>query len=384
MEKLFIHGPLTDSEVRVAVFGPAAADWQTSASALPGYRICKVAGASFPVLFQDENAAAPGLLLDPVCGEAMERLLFFAGVFDLELGETPVQEQGRRVAVGCLFPKSPSPEPGEPWRPEDWSPDDKAVFLDMCGEIMRCREGGSSRGDASLLKGVSGRALARVAARRKRDVVTWRSGLARDDVRPAGVETPYSAFFAIEEHRLAHRRFDDGWTPELLRAVFVSADASVVLPYDPATDRVLLVEQFRPGPWARGDANPWCLEVVAGRCDQDESAEDTARREAVEEAGITLGRMERIGSYYSSPGAMTEYLTGFIGEADLQGGGGLHGLPSEHEDIRTIVLDRAEAMAAVATGEINNAHTLLPLFYLELHHGRLRAQWTEAARQASP
>ena len=103
----------------------------------------------------------------------------------------------------------------------------------------------------------------------------------------------------------------------------------------------------------------------------------TARREAQEEAGLQLGRLEQIGRYYSSPGTVAEYLCAFVGEADLSEGGGLHGLISEDEDIRAIVVGRGEAMAAVASGEINNAHTILPLLYLELHHRRLRELWSE-------
>ncbi|MCB2157335.1 MAG: NUDIX domain-containing protein, partial [Rhodobacteraceae bacterium] len=45
-------------------------------------------------------------------------------------------------------------------------------------------------------------------------------------------------------------------------------------------DRVLLIEQFRMGPYARGDAEPWLIEAIAGRVDPGETPEDAARREA--------------------------------------------------------------------------------------------------------
>ena len=50
-----------------------------------------------------------------------------------------------------------------------------------------------------------------------------------------------------------------------------------MLPYDPGRDRVLLIEQFRPAPMARGDRNSWCIEVIAGRIDTTETQEQTAR-----------------------------------------------------------------------------------------------------------
>ena len=127
---------------------------------------------------------------------------------------------------------------------------------------------------------------------------------------------------------------------------------------------MLLIEQFRAGPHARRDPRPWCLETVAGRCDALEPPEATARREAREEAGLELGRLERIAAYYPSPGIVAEYITAFVGEADLGGAGGVHGLPEEHEDIRALVVPLEAALAAVATGEINNAPLMLSLYWL--------------------
>ena len=57
------------------------------------------------------------------------------------------------------------------------------------------------------------------------------------------------------------------------RAAFVSGDAVTVLPYDPLRDRVLVVEQFRAGPQARGDAQAWQMEAIAGRIDPGETPE---------------------------------------------------------------------------------------------------------------
>ena len=45
-----------------------------------------------------------------------------------------------------------------------------------------------------------------------------------------------------------------------------------MLPYDPATGDVLLVEQFRAGPLLRGAPDAWTLEPVAGIIDPGEDA----------------------------------------------------------------------------------------------------------------
>ncbi len=190
-----------------------------------------------------------------------------------------------------------------------------------------------------------------------------------------GLERPYTGFFALEEHRLSHRLFGGGWSAPLSRTVLSVGDAVTVLPYDSARDRVLLIEQFRAAMVARGDPCPWGVEVVAGRLDQDGDAEATARREAHEEAGIELGRMETIAAYYTTPGFAAEHVTSFVGEASLEGAGGLHGEASEHEDIRAFVVGLDEALDGIASGEIDNAPAILSLLWLARNRDRLRAAW---------
>jgi nudix-type nucleoside diphosphatase (YffH/AdpP family) len=139
-------------------------------------------------------------------------------------------------------------------------------------------------------------------------------------------------------------------------------------------DRILLVEQFRMGPWRRGATYPWMLEPVAGRVDPGETPESTARREAVEEAGLTLRGLERIGSGYPTPGYSTEYFHVFLGLCDLPDGiEGHHGEAEEHEDIRTHVLDWAQAEDLLSRGEADNMPLVLALVWLSRERSRLRA-----------
>jgi nudix-type nucleoside diphosphatase (YffH/AdpP family) len=195
------------------------------------------------------------------------------------------------------------------------------------------------------------------------------------DVEPVGRDFAYAHYFGVEEHRLRHRRFDGTMSEVIGRGVFTSGDAVTVLPYDPRNDSVLMIEQFRAGPFARRDPRPWSLEPPAGRADRAEPPEETARREAREEAGLEIGRIERIASFYPSPGIISEYITAFVGEADLGRAGGIHGLAEEHEDIRALVVPRADALAACASGEIDTAPLLLSLYWLDRHAGRLRRAW---------
>lgn len=193
------------------------------------------------------------------------------------------------------------------------------------------------------------------------------------DVQVAALREPYARFFAVEEYDLSFRQFGGGMGPLVTRAVFISGDAVTVLPYDPARDRVLVVEQFRSGPFARGDANPWQLEAIAGRIDAGETATDAARREAVEEAGLTLGALEKVAEYYPTPGICAEYLYSYVALCDLpDGAAGVFGVAGEAEDIRGHLIEFDDLMALVGSGEVGNGPLLLSALWLQRERGRLR------------
>lgn len=191
--------------------------------------------------------------------------------------------------------------------------------------------------------------------------------------RITAVDEPYAAYFSVEEIRLTQRRNDGAWTDPLLRAVFVSGDATVVLPWDPLRDRVMLIDQMRAGPLARGDAQPWLYETVAGRIDAGETPAQAALREAVEETGLHIRQLIAAPHNYPSPGAVAEYLYLYLGIADLpDGSAGLGGLASEDEDIRAHLIPRAELTRMALSGEIRNGPLLNLALWLELSHARIR------------
>ncbi|GIX22758.1 MAG: adenosine diphosphate sugar pyrophosphatase [Gammaproteobacteria bacterium] len=189
--------------------------------------------------------------------------------------------------------------------------------------------------------------------------------------------TLFQRFFRVEEYRIRHERFD-GAEQEVVREIFERGDAVVVLPYDPERDRVVMIEQFRPGAvrWPEG---PWLLEFVAGMVGEGESPEAVARREAREEAGLELLELLPVCRYLVSPGGTTERIDLFCGRVDSGRAGGLHGLDEEHEDIKVHVLARSEALALLESGRAGNASTLIGLQWLALNGERLRARWSTAA-----
>jgi len=184
----------------------------------------------------------------------------------------------------------------------------------------------------------------------------------------------FSGYFRVDRYRLRHRRFDGGWTGEMTREVFERGHAAAVLPYDPARDVVVLIEQFRIGALAAG-LEPWLIETVAGIIEPGETAEDVVRREAREEAGCEILALERIGAVMPSPGGCSEVIELFCGRVAADGLGGLHGVDDEHEDIRAFALPLSEALDRLARGEILNANAVMTLQWLALNRTQLRDRW---------
>lgn len=200
-----------------------------------------------------------------------------------------------------------------------------------------------------------------------------RKGLTAADVVLDGQTRSYSEFFELDDLTLRYRQFSGQMSAPVNRAAFVAADAVIVLPYDPVRDRVLLIEQFRVALYRAGDKTPWSLEAIAGRIDPYETAEQAARRETQEEARVALGALHKIAGYYPSTGANTEYLTSYIGIADLPDeAAGLGGLEGEAEDIRSLIIPFETLMSAVASGEIENAPLLLSAYWLAARRDELR------------
>jgi ADP-ribose pyrophosphatase len=58
--------------------------------------------------------------------------------------------------------------------------------------------------------------------------------------------------------------------------------------------------------------------------------------------------------------------------------GEVKGVDTEHEDILVHSVDRADAIALLDAGKINNGLTIIALHWLARHGDRLRAEWLDA------
>jgi nudix-type nucleoside diphosphatase (YffH/AdpP family) len=142
-------------------------------------------------------------------------------------------------------------------------------------------------------------------------------------------------------------------------------EAAVVLPYDPTRRMAMLVRQFRTPPFhASGDG--MMMEPPAGRLDEADP-EACARREAMEEIGLWLTRLEPVARVWTMPALSTErawmYLAPY-GEADRIAKGG--GVVEEHEEIEVLELPLAQLAAMADAGTLTELKLLLLVQTLRL------------------
>jgi len=100
------------------------------------------------------------------------------------------------------------------------------------------------------------------------------------------------------------------------------------------------------------------FELPAGKLDvEGEAPEACAARELAEETGYSADRLERLGGFYTCPGAVTEYMHVFLatgltpGEQDLQG----------CERIRVVPTPPEKLTEMIATGELHDGKSLAAL-----------------------
>lgn len=115
--------------------------------------------------------------------------------------------------------------------------------------------------------------------------------------------------------------------------------------------RVCLLRQFRHA------ADGWVWELPAGKLEPDEPPALTAERELQEEAGVRAQRWRSLGSILSSPGVFNEVIHLYLAED-------LTPVPIQHEvheaiEVHWVFL--ADAAARAASGEINDAKTVIGL-----------------------
>jgi nudix-type nucleoside diphosphatase (YffH/AdpP family) len=141
--------------------------------------------------------------------------------------------------------------------------------------------------------------------------------------------------FKIEEVTLRFERFNGRMSEPVRRLVFERGDAAAALLLNRDMQKVILIKQFRYPTHKKGPG--WLWEVVAGMVDQGEQAEETIRREVLEEVGYQVGDLQSIATFYVSPGGSSERVVLYnaeVSEADRVATGG--GCAADPRGVKTV------------------------------------------------
>ncbi len=187
-------------------------------------------------------------------------------------------------------------------------------------------------------------------------------------------DTLYSGFFQLKRYELSNELFQGGWSEPFCREIFERGHAAAVLLFDPKLEKLVFVEQFRPGAIVT-EKSPWLIELVAGIIEEGESPEQVARRESIEECGGKVLGLKKICEYLVSPGGSTERIFLYLGEIDSTKVSNFAGLKLEHEDIKIHVVDLQIAFKWLDQGRLNNAMTIIAMQWLKLNLPNKASFW---------
>ena len=204
---------------------------------------------------------------------------------------------------------------------------------------------------------------------------------AHPDVVIESAQRAWSGRFAVDVFRFRHRRFDGTMSEPRPWELWRRGRAVAMIPYDPVTDTVVLIEQFRFPAYAAG-IGPVLVELPAGLLEDGEEPEAAMRRELREEMRLEAGEMLRIGAYLLTAGGSDEMLELYVGRVTApphgpDGIAGHAGAEDEGEDIRTRVWPADQAIALALSGETPNSITTIGLLWLAAKRNDLRKQWSQ-------
>ncbi|MEP1519012.1 NUDIX domain-containing protein [Ascidiaceihabitans sp.] len=367
MKNLFVYGTLRHVPLLEIVLGRPAADIRYDTAILPDHSVFSAQEGAFPLIKSAPGDDARGLLLIDLSDDDVARLDFYEGGYGYEL-RTKWLRNGRTAEI--YFPPEEGVTAGALWVLSQWADHWAELTCIAAREVMSYFGTRTPETIVQMYPMIRARAASQIAARD----VRHGGGTLNGVVDVMDRTRIYSDFFALDALTLSHEKFRGGMSNTLQRAVFIGADAAIVLPYDPIRDCVLLVEQLRVGPIGRGDAVAWQYEPIAGRVDAGEQPMDCARREAQEEAGLVLDVLEPIAEGYPSPGTSSEFFYVYVGVTDLsEYVTGVSGLDTENEDIRTHILTFDALMTLVQDRAAANIPLSLCAYWLAHNRDRLRA-----------
>ncbi|MDX1365060.1 GDP-mannose pyrophosphatase NudK [Arenibacter latericius] len=187
-----------------------------------------------------------------------------------------------------------------------------------------------------------------------------------ENVRNIKKEVLSDNWYTLNKLTFEYKKQDGTWEKQI-REAYDRGNGAAILLYNPKKGTVTLTKQFRMPTYLNGNDDGMMIEVCAGVLDGD-SPETCIKKEAEEETGYKLNKVEKVFESYMSPGSVTEILHYFIGEYDDDmkvGEGG--GAEDETENIEVLELPFKTALEMIASGEIKDAKTILLLQYAQIN-----------------
>lgn len=184
-------------------------------------------------------------------------------------------------------------------------------------------------------------------------------------VEIAAVETKYQGWARL---MVATLRLPDGRS--LRREIEDHGAAVSVLPYDAARRTAILVRQLR-APVLLASRSENTLEAIAGILEEVNPA-DCARREAMEEASLTLRALEHVATAWTMPGISTERMTLYL--APYQASDRVSPPApawTNHEDVVAVEIGLDDLAAMADSGALDDMKTLLLVQTLRLRRPQL-------------
>lgn len=186
----------------------------------------------------------------------------------------------------------------------------------------------------------------------------------RPNIRNLREELLSDNWYILKKYTFELQRSDGTWQTQS-REAYDRGNGAAILLYNKAKGTVVLTRQFRLPVYINGH-DGLLIEAAAGLLD-DASPETRIIAEAEEETGFHVTAVEKVFEAYMSPGSVTEKLYFFIAEytdEDRSGTGG--GLADEGEDIQVLEWPFEKALAAIRSGEIQDAKTIMLIQHLAL------------------
>jgi len=186
----------------------------------------------------------------------------------------------------------------------------------------------------------------------------------RPNIRNLREELLSDNWYILKKYTFELQRSDGVWQTQS-REAYDRGNGAAILLYNKAKGTVVLTRQFRLPVYINGH-DGLLIEAAAGLLD-DASPEARIIAEAEEETGFHVTAVEKVFEAYMSPGSVTEKLYFFIAEyadEDRSGTGG--GLADEGEDIQVLEWPFEKALAAIRSGEIQDAKTIMLIQHLAL------------------